>query len=326
MYDLSAGADSWPVACYINSASGHFIAGLHFEHNDSLLRVQLSNKGTVLYLGTPKDESADLNHWQGKGGLKHAFIDTSKMVFRGGEQGGRLAGLQMLKEFEGGHIFAAQKHVPSSYSETTSKYVLGHVKVEEMDRHLPTTETSVTILEDMDVTHPNIMTANAGGEKELASQEKQVQVSNNEAWPALPTAKESHPHFSLADNGILLALAEARTGSSASKVDPASRVFIYRVPSTEDLRAKLLASHQSEQKRDLTDDGTAGNSEHQNDPTKEDHASEERKYTVRRLPLYLGAIKGKLMKFDFAAVDAGDRYQVRIVTDGGEKTWCVTHG
>lgn len=62
IYDLTAGEESWPVSSYISSAAGHYIAGLQFEHNDSLLRVQLSNKGTVVYLGTPRDSVNGLQH------------------------------------------------------------------------------------------------------------------------------------------------------------------------------------------------------------------------------------------------------------------------
>ena len=57
IYDLAAARDSFTLNQYVSNAAGHYICGLDFEQDNHVLRVRLSGKGSVLYLGAPPCES-----------------------------------------------------------------------------------------------------------------------------------------------------------------------------------------------------------------------------------------------------------------------------
>lgn len=134
IYDLFDEPDSFSVNEYISSAAGHYVCGIDFEQNDRVLRVRLSGRGTILYLGTPAEGSAEkeqepaIDHWKSKRGLKHTFLDTSLLAIsqpsNEADQAARISGLQLLQPFEDGYLFAGQRHGGGE----SSHYVLGHVK------------------------------------------------------------------------------------------------------------------------------------------------------------------------------------------------------
>jgi len=294
IYDLEAGEDSWPVSAYI-SASGHYIAGLQFEHNDSLLRVQLSNKGTVVYLGRPTDSVQGLQHWQGKGGLKHAFLDSSRAKLVPLSSTGvseTLAGLQLLRQVENGWLFAAQKRCTTSGS---ASYCVGFIGTSSVDRHAVTAERLAIVLVEL----PSSISA------------LPVPQLVHGSWQDLPSAHVQHPQFSLsADNGLL-----AMSENVCAKVHAGqfSRVFVFRLPTIqrmlstlESVRALVL----SEPKPDIemcavTDLET---------------------YNIHRLPLNVGCAEGKIMNFGFESIESSgtrSQYQLSAVTEAGTKTWTL---
>ncbi|THW05823.1 hypothetical protein D6D02_04137 [Aureobasidium pullulans] len=285
IYDLSAPADSWPVSSYITSATGHYIAALDFEHNDSLLRVQLSNKGVVVYLGSPQEGNPGLEHWQDKGGLKHAFLDASKLALPSTEavEGApavsqRLAGLQLLRPFANGWLVAAQKHATNVPS---GSYCLAYVPFSQVHGHVLTAERAVTILEDLPV---------------------HLSEHIQHLWHDLPSAHINHPHFALSPNHSLLAMSE--NDSTATTSPSSNRVFLYRLPSAQKLMETLKPQHPLLQKLE---------------------PEEEFKYQIKRLPTSLGSISGKVLDFTFESVgrDTESSLAVTAVTETGAMTWTL---
>lgn len=292
IYNLEAEEDSWPVASYIPSASGHYIAGLQFQHNDSLLRVQLSNKGAVVYLGTPQDSAQGLKHWQGKGGLKHAYLDSTKAVLRplsSTRVPETLAGLQLLRPFENGWLFAAQKHCATTYS---SCYCIGHVTSSEMHGHVATVEKHAIILAKLSSSSP-------------------LPEIVQEVWQNLPSCQVQHPEFSLSPDNSLLAMCENIDMSTSSS--DFSRVFVFRLPTFR----HLLNSLESIRTDDLK------HAELQSVPS---DRFPKQTHNVQSLPLSIGTLKGKILGFEFESPklsDACGQYQISAVTELGPKTWSL---
>jgi hypothetical protein len=278
IYDLTAPPDSWPVSSYIPAATGHYIAALDFEHNDSLLRVQLSNKGVVVYLGSPSDTKCRLEHWQDKGGLKHAFLDASKLLLPPSVSTPavtrRFAGLQLLRPFANGWLVAAQVHATN---QETGSYCLAHVPFSLIHGHVLTAERSATILEELPV---------------------HLSEHMQHLWHDLPTAKVSHPHFALSPNNSLLAMCETLPSTPSS-----NRVFLYRLPSLEELNEKLKPQHPLLQRLE---------------------AEQAPRYQIKRLPTRLGSISGKILEFTFGETDAS--LTVTATTDTGAMTWTLLDG
>lgn len=290
IYDLSAGEESWPVSSYIPSASGHYIAGLQFQHNNSLLRVQLSNKGAVVYLGTPQDEPQGLQHWQGKGGLKHAFLDSSQAVLRplsAIRVPESLAGLQLLRPFQNGWLFAAQKSCAATQS---ACYCVGHVAASDIHGHVSTAEKNASVLVEL----PSSMSTTP------------LPEIVHGFWRDLPSALVQHPHFSLSNDGSLLAMSE-NVGMAGFSGD-FSRVFVFRLPTPERLAATLetVRVEHAEEKQDVVSD-------------KLSHA-------IQRLPLSIGTVNGKVLDFTFDDLDVSGtqaRYQLSTITQFELKTWSL---
>jgi len=290
VYDLSdTSEDAWPVAAYIPSASGHYIAGLSFSHNDSLLRVELSNKGTVVYLGTPAGGEVDLEHWGSKKGLKHAFADSSKITLAA--PGERLVGLQVLKEMDNGYLFAAQRHAPAG---PPNSYVLGLLKVSTVHNHLSAAETRATVLVDLAISHPR----------------KQELANTDDTWRVLPSGREQHPRFASNADGTLLAFSEAKV---TTDVVGSSNVFVYRVPGSETLK-RLSEEKRREQEEETALDNAVTESV-QGD-------KEEVKHTVHRLPLHVGEIKGRVLGFGLQD-NRAKGCEVTITTELAEKQWTL---
>ncbi|KAI5250583.1 hypothetical protein E4T42_04939 [Aureobasidium subglaciale] len=285
IYDLSTAADSWPVASYITSATGHYIAALDFEHNDSLLRVQLSNKGVVVYLGSPQEGKPGLEHWQDKGGLKHAFLDASKLALPQSEAtdsapavSQRLAGVQLLRPFAHGWLVAAQKHATNVQS---GSYCLAHVPFAHIHGHVLTAERAVTILEHLPV--------------HLCDHIQHL-------WHDLPAAHVNHPRFALSPNNSLLAMSENDSSNTSSP--HSNRVFLYRLPSAEKMMHSLKPQHPL---------------------LKSFESEQDFKYQIKRLPTSLGSISGKLLDFTLESVHDGaaSPLAVTAVTDTAAMSWTL---
>lgn len=301
IYDLTAGEESWPVSSYISSAAGHYIAGIQFEQNNSLLRVKLSNKGTVLYLGTPKDETHGLEHWRSKGGLKHAFMDTSRTVVRPLQPNGvgeKLAGLQLLRPFQGGWLFAALKHCTTT---RMASYCIGHVTCSTMDGHVLTAERNATILAEL----PSMLSSNSLPESVKA------------LWNELPSAHVQHPHFSLSQDWNMLAMAE--NVGVPSHTSGASRVFAYRLPSVR----KLTSLLETKQNMKIIDVEIDTEQELLHTSSSDGQAT----YEIQPFPLSLGGLTGKVLDFDFEATNGHfnthESYVLTAVTELGSKTWSL---
>ncbi|GAB7348425.1 hypothetical protein MBLNU459_g6850t1 [Dothideomycetes sp. NU459] len=298
IYDLNNGPDSWPVSSYISSAAGHYIGGIQFEHNDSLLRVQLSNKGTVLYLGTPTEQKPTLQHWKSKGGLKHAFLDTSRAIVRPLQQNGvaeKLAGLQLLRRHGNGWLFAALKHCTTT---SVASYCVGYVACGYMDGHVLTAERNAIILAELPSSLSNISSTEAAAG----------------LWKDLPSAHVRHPHFSLSADGGVLGMSEDVGVSTAS-----NRVFVYRLPSAQKLAAALECRQYLEGKEASID----AEQERVHPKTPDQQAE----YEVQPLPISLGSLAGKMLDFGFELVDTNDTthdtYCLHALTDLGSKTWTL---
>ena len=297
IYDLTAGEDAWPVSSYISSAAGHYIAGLQFQHNDSLLRVQLSNKGAVLYLGTPQDSVQGLQHWLGKGGLKHAFLDSSKAVLRPLSHtgvSGSLAGLQLLRPFENGWLVAAQKRCATSRSHD---YCIGHVAISELDQHVATAQKLISILVTLSCS------------VDFTPMPETV----HDIWQGLPSGFLHHLQFSMSQDNSLLAVSEdasvpAHTGIS-------SRVFVYRLPDIRRMASQLNLIRPAALADTKQEPAACGN-------------PDDDAIVIQRLPLSVGGIDGKVLLFGFdqhlSNRPVSYSWRLSATTETCTKMWSLT--
>lgn len=227
IYDLLAPPDSFSVNEYITSAAGHYICGIDFEQDDHMLRVRLSGKGSVLYLGSPPTATshnapATIGHWKSKGGLKHTFLDTTLLTLRShdgsGEHNARVSGLQLLRKFQDGFLFASQKHGGNE----SSHYILGYVKCSMYSQN-----AAVLTAE------PGSLVVLARLESFLSAWDYTFHRSSVESgvgsWESMPSAHEHHPRFTLSPDGSALILAERDKKSIRAKAW--TQLFIYRLPS-----------------------------------------------------------------------------------------------
>lgn len=329
IYDLLADPDSFTVNQYINSASGHYICGLDFEQNDHILRVQLSGKGAVLYCGSPPADSessakADIEHWKSKGGLKHTLLDSHTLTTSSdsaSDQAARLAGLQLLKTFQSGYLFAAQQHCGGS----SSHYVLGHIRISTPhNTTAPVVERSaITILAKL--------------ESFLSAWDMTLHCLKNAStgfglWETTPSAHEHHPNFALAPQANLLVLAER--DKKRVRPSPLLQLYAYRIPTEAEMTEKIalqlrqregkwanlasfldrLETEQGQRRRRISmkhDDFEAG--------------APKKEFRIGRLPVSLGTIEGELtsMGFDEEAVagEEGKKHVLSVATANATKQW-----
>lgn len=341
IYDLLADPDSFSVNEYIGSASGHYICGLEFEQHDHVLRVLLSGKGTVLYCGTPpadakSSESANLEHWKSKSGLKHTFLDSHIMTLSENDSGkdrtARLSGLQLLRPFRSGWLFAAQRHGGGE----SSHYVLGHIRAS-----IPHNTTALKI-------EPGSATILAKLESFLSSWDYTLNCtagsdSSMGVWENMPSAHEHHPNFTLSPDRRLLVLAEK--DKKRVRPSPISQLFLYRLPSAESMTQTLLSqtrqrqgkwvslasfldrleAQQGGRRRRISmkhDDFEAGSLERN---IEGDHRKGKKEYIIGRVPLCLGTTQGTLtsMKFEDALLNSeeGQRQGLSVSTAEATRMW-----
>ncbi|GAB7361119.1 hypothetical protein MBLNU230_g1154t1 [Neophaeotheca triangularis] len=330
IYDLTAEPDSYTVNEYLPSASGHYIAGLDFEQDDHVLRVRLNGKGTVLYCGTPRgassksNDKAGIDHWKSKAGLKHCFLDSSLLKLPAAEAGdltspSRISGLQLLRPFQGGYLFASQKHGGGA----PSRYMLGHVKssVPHNAKELVVEPGSTTVLAHL----PSF----------LSSWETTLNTRANNhrgQWENMPSAHEHHPHFALSLDNSMLALAE----KDKKRVRPSSmhQIFNFRIPHEKSLERLIKEASSRRQGADTERENFLERLESR---TKRQKIAEgavtgelvETKYDVCRLPLCLATVTGELTDLGFAGLDgeeSGRGAKLRVSTTDATRSWSLVEG
>ena len=335
---------------YISSAAGHYICGLAFEQNDHVLRVNLSGKGTVLYLGTPptadeqgtdNQQKATIEHWKSRAGLKHTFLDSSLLAYATTttraattpDNTSRLSGLQLLRPFRNGYLFAAQHHGGNE----SSHYILGHAKSLQS-----TQSNSNDIAQSLATIEPKSVTILARLESFLSAWD--YTLSNdviNESggiglWENMPSAHEHHPSFALSGDGTTLVLAER--DKKAMRPTPLTQLFVYRLPNQARLLRTLLRAEekrcQEERRQEAEEDGSErarrakfldrleGREAAETTPP-----STRQRHTVGRLPVCLSTIQGTVteMTFEDLTVDSGQKAcALRVITAAATKSWRLT--
>jgi hypothetical protein len=336
IYDLLADSDSFTVNQYISSASGHYICGLSFEQNDHVLRVQLSGRGVVLYCGAPPSEEkssgkADMEHWKSKNGLRHTMLDSHILTVpedttkaTSTDPSARLSGLQLLKPFQSGYLFAAQRHGGGQ----SSHYVLGHVR------------TSAPHNTTAPIAEPNSVSILAKLESFLSGWDYTLHCLKNAEtgfglWETTPSAHEHHPSFALAPQANLLVLAER--DKKCVRPSPIAQLYAYRVP-TESQMIKSIAAQQQQREGKWASlasfldkvEASQGQRKRRISMKYDDfEASEARlsktQFTIGRVPICLGTIAGELTKleFDEEAVweDEGRKHVLSVETADASKRW-----
>lgn len=303
VYDLLAEPDSFTVNEYISSATGHYICGLDFEQDDHVLRVRLSGKGAVLYLGTPpsgksRGDTATIDHWKSRGGLKHTFLDSSLLQLPcepGGEldQTARISGVQLLRPFDKGWLIGMQKHGGGE----SSYYALGHV--ETTSPGVPGSVTELSRLESF-----------------LSSWNFTINAPSDDhglgLWENMPSAHEHHPRYALSEKGDFLALAER--DKKRIRPCPLTQLFVYRLPTESELRKKLS-------QRPAKKSGNEGLAAAQT-PGEAANMPRSCKYTVPRIPLCLSTIIGDVTALSFSSADE-ETCAISAATHESTRTWLL---
>ncbi|KAI7240340.1 hypothetical protein KC330_g1316 [Hortaea werneckii] len=333
IYDLSAEPDSFTVNEYIPSAAGHYICGLDFEQNDHVLRVRLSGKGAVLYLGTPpsapdskseqqQQQKADIWHWKSKAGLRHVFLDSTLLSLRSNHTSGsesmstdpdaRLSGIQLLRPFEQGYLLGAQKHGRKE----SSHYVLAHVQCSTPSSTTTTTDPSSFSSSSPPTVEPTTVTPLARLESFLSAWDYTLNGTSDSGssggmgrWENMPSCHEHHPSYALSADMRLLVLAER----DKKRIRPVqlSQLFVYRLPGERRLGERLRRGQrwEVEERKDgvVAESLPSGAGD---EVLREWEAKKGRKkHAVARVPLCLSTIQG--------AVN-----ELRLVEEGGEASLC----
>ncbi|KAF4549546.1 Hypothetical protein D9617_21g097670 [Elsinoe fawcettii] len=206
VYDLDQPTDV-PAASFIGAAAGHFITGINFEKDDSLLRITLSNKGVVLYLGSSEatNSSSELDYWKSSSGLDNVYLNSTKLVLPG-QTGHRLACLQLLTETPAGQFWTAQLHSNAG----PLGYVVGRLPISAAG----TTDglQAAEIIAHLASTHPHA-------------------DRNNHFWATAPQNKEqSKPQYRLTHDGRFLVVIEEGK-SHFTPAPTGNRLFVWKMPS-----------------------------------------------------------------------------------------------
>ncbi|KXL48035.1 hypothetical protein M433DRAFT_3510 [Acidomyces richmondensis BFW] len=294
IYDLAAPADSFTVNENIALAAGCYICGIDFEQHGHVLRVRLSSKGTVLYLGTPPSmaesrATANLEHWKSRRGLKHVFLDSSVLVPPARVQDGhasRLSGLQLIRPFYDGFLFAAQHHG----GDESSHYILGHVRCSTP--HNPEALTA----------EPQGVTILAKLQSFLSAWNYTLNGSNEGGrglWENMPSAHEHHPCFALSPDSRMLILGEC--DKKRVRPHPLTQIFAYRLP-PEGTWLQTL----KEQERLRTGNWATRASWLAKLETGQDDSCHrqrpEKKHAIGRIPLCISTVQGAVLDMTFDVV------------------------
>ncbi|KAK4634392.1 hypothetical protein CLAFUW4_00675 [Fulvia fulva] len=314
IYDLLAEPDSFSINRYASSATGHYICGLDFEQDDHVLRVRLSGKGTVLYLGTPAERrgsNATMEHWKSKAGLKHTFLDSSLLSILDAStdpgQMVRISGVQILKLFEDGWLFAGQRHGGGE----SSHYILGHVKTSVLDN------TEVLAAESRTVT------VLARLESYLSSWDFTLEASFDcgvGIWENMPSAHEHHPRFTISADNSFLALAER--DKKRIRPAPLTQLFVYRLPQLS--AASMARVTPDGQDRWVVKCESLGKLESEQKGIVEQAAvvSKKMKWTIPRIPLCLSTLQGDVTDLAFTTIDRRTS-SISATTVETTRTWLL---
>ncbi|KAF2223015.1 hypothetical protein BDZ85DRAFT_262809 [Elsinoe ampelina] len=241
VYDLDQ-PDAVPAASYLSSAAGHFITGISFEQDDDMLRIVLSNKGVVVYIGsTTRGHDGplrrSLDYWKSPAGLGTTYLNSTKLILPD-RNPCRLSNLYMLRTTSMDDILVVQMHSAAG----PEGYVIFRSPLLRSDE--PDRVRIVHVVCYLPAYH-------------------QYQDRSHTLWSISPQAKEhSRPRYALSPDGQFLAIVE----EGHSHLTPAkaeNRLFLWRIPVLE------------------TD-------------------KEDGKDIVARLPLFLGEMKGTVLRLGFA--------------------------
>ncbi|TKA74710.1 hypothetical protein B0A55_05102 [Friedmanniomyces simplex] len=325
IYDLAARPDSIVVHEYIDSAAGHHICGLEFEQHDRVLRVSLSGKGAVLYLGTPAAEklsntTGTREHWSSKAGLSHVFLHSALLAINSqdntSEHVGRLSGLQLLRPWQEGFLFAAQRHGGNE----SSHYVLAHIKCS-----VPGTTHELTA-------EPGSVAILARLESFLSAWDYTLN-SKNESGMGLsenmPSAHEHHTTLALSPDSNMLVVAE-RNKKTIRPV-PLTQLFLYRLPGERRMLGLLEEQLRERSGESATLPGVLGKLETGRAYPRGRSGTTDglMKYNVARIPLCLSTLRGAVSELKFEQVmdvDTGSAraFALTACTTEAVKGWTVT--
>ncbi|KJY00895.1 hypothetical protein TI39_contig307g00006 [Zymoseptoria brevis] len=315
IYDLLDTPDSFTVNEYLSSATGHYISGLEFEQNHHLLRVQLSGKGTVLYLGSPPSsdsEIATITHWKSKVGLRNTFVDSALLCLPTSSDSdstfpSRISGIQLLGPFHNGYLFASQLHASTS----ASCYILFHLS--------PSSTTPILL---------------ARLESFLSSWDYTLYTAASEIggmglWENMPSAHEHDARFAVGmskgeeEDGWLAVVEKDK-----KRIRPRalSQVFVYKVPARETLR-RTIEQAERERTRTVKEKFLERLEGQQDEEEEEEEQLKRVKYTVPRLPLCLTTLQGEVtqlsIQMDDISVDKERRAIVVASTAETTRTWVL---
>jgi hypothetical protein len=306
---LFEGDESKAITRFIADGCDRRITGLDFEQDDHMLRVQLSGDGAVLYVGSASGQNnakATMDHWRGNAGLKHTFVDSSRLT-SSSSKGPKLrfSGLQLLQPSHGGYIFAAQRHSATE----SSRYVLGHMtsSINPYTTTQAAEHASVTELAALE----SFMGSRNYAMKELSD-------LGMGGWEIMPGAHELHPRFGL--SGDLLVVAE-RDKKSVRSGSTWTQLFLYRVPSERRISAML------EEADSIKDEDIEAFVEAWSDRriVNEVDAAEKIQYNVARIPHCLGGMVGEVTDIEFTNVGSGGQQnrRLKVATEETAKVWSL---
>ncbi|OQO12204.1 hypothetical protein B0A48_02845 [Cryoendolithus antarcticus] len=334
--DLLAEGNSSVVHTYGTWATGQSICGLAFEHDDYLLRVSWNDGGRVVYYGavavnSASEECADMLHWKGRIGLKHIFVDTTKLVLpsvdlESSQEHHRLAGLQLLQSAHSGFHFAAQQHGGGR----SSHYVYGHIRVAQsgIDGASTIDCTSVTMLSHLDSYLSSMpYTLNCGGSF----------ADDRGLWENMPSAHEHHPSYTLSSDGSLLLLAER--SKKELRYHARMQLFVYRLPSLKEIDYQLGQSqilHPNEAFIASFEARWGGLKRRRISMKYEDFEAdcsalqpkEREMHRIGRLPICLGMALGSVTDLTFRRINGKEErevaeYQIDVSTNQGKTQWSL---
>ena len=307
IYDLSEDGESEPVNGYLKQARGDSISAIEFEQDDYTLRVCLSGKGAVLYLGSPRTArttGADISHWRSKFGLEHTFLNSVLLNLNSGMPStAQIAGIQLLRPFKNGYLFGAQKHRGG----ISSRYLIGHMEcfTDPQTSALTAAHARITELATLE----SFLSSCDYALNELAD-------TGMGGWDNMPCAHEHHPRFALA--GDLLVVAE-RDKKSVRPMPKWTQLFLYRVPSEHRLSGMLEKVDSPEKDKPEASPGR----QQARPVSSEVEAVDEPKHSVARIPLCLGSVPGEVRDIGFArtSLDNQPTYALKVMTEETTKAW-----
>jgi len=242
------------------------------------------------------------------------FLDSSLLVPTASARdahASRLSGLQLLRPFHDGFLFAAQHHG----GDESSHYVLGHVRCST-----PHNSDALTA-------EPQSITVLAKLQSFLSAWTYTLSGSNEGGrglWENMPSAHEHHPSFALSPDGRTLILGER--DKKRIRPLPLTQIFAYRLPTESRWLQTLKEQEQSRAENWATLASFLAKLE-QGQGGRCDRQTVQKKHTISRIPLCLSTVQGAVMdmRFDVDADQASKRCSVlNITTAECVRRWNLT--